>query len=195
MAKPTSVYINVAEFTWKVSKVLRGEPDDVVAWLTDFCDGLTGTNGVSEYADSLLHETNEYKRRDRERKRPAEKKVEEQPNQPKLLSAPTKETKPRAEKQPIDTADFERFWSAYPKERRIDKQSALKAWIKADPDINVVLSAIDAQKANWTDSNFIPHPTTWINKKRWEMPTEIVKKEPEEEDRIRLWKISLGMPL
>ena len=77
---------------------------------------------------------------------------------------------------------FDRFWSAYP--RHVNKQGAMKAFDKAKIDgdlLDVILKAIEKQKASdqWTKDNgqFIPHPATWLNQKRWEDETPIVKSE------------------
>ena len=72
---------------------------------------------------------------------------------------------------PNDRAeDFERFWKEYP--RKVNKQGALNAFLKIDEDIAVLLEALKNHKrsAQWTKDGgaFIPHPTTWLNQKRWE---------------------------
>ena len=67
---------------------------------------------------------------------------------------------------------FESFWSSYP--RHTAKQNALKAFAKLNPDddlLSVMLQAIERQKksSQWQGGEqFIPHPATWINGKRWE---------------------------
>jgi len=66
---------------------------------------------------------------------------------------------------------FEQFWAAYP--RKVGKGLAEAAWANADlPQIDVILSAIrKARKSlDWQKDNgaFIPHPTTWLNQRRWE---------------------------
>jgi hypothetical protein len=67
-------------------------------------------------------------------------------------------------------ADFERFWQAYP--RKVGRVKAEAAFSKVTEDITVLLSAIARQKksAQWQKDNgqFIPHPTTWLNGKRWQ---------------------------
>lgn len=84
----------------------------------------------------------------------------------------------------IYSADFEKFWEAYPKARRKGKKAAYKAWQKAEkdglPDIDTVLKAIESQKKDrqWQDSQFIPLPTTWINQGRWD--DEIENQEDDE---------------
>ena len=65
---------------------------------------------------------------------------------------------------------FDKFWEAYPNKK--DKQKAIKAWIKHQPDIVNVLKAIVVQKNSeqWKKDNgqYIPLPTTWLNGARWE---------------------------
>lgn len=63
-------------------------------------------------------------------------------------------------------AEFERFWSAYP--RKVGKGAAQKAWRvamrKTTPD--AVIAAV--QRFAWPDDQqFIPHPATWLNAERW----------------------------
>jgi len=65
---------------------------------------------------------------------------------------------------------FDEFWKAYP--RRENKQNAIKAWKKASPDgatVTLIHAAIAVQKKSkdWL-GGYIPHPTTWINGRRWE---------------------------
>jgi len=73
---------------------------------------------------------------------------------------------------------FDKFWEAYPNKK--DKQKAIKAWVKYQPDIADVLKAIVTQKNSeqWQKDNgrFIPLPTTWLNGARWE--DDLGNKEP-----------------
>jgi hypothetical protein len=68
---------------------------------------------------------------------------------------------------------FVAFWDAYP--RKVGKPAALKAWgriARADALLDAMLDAIRAQQrsAQWTKDGgeFIPHPATWLNQRRWE---------------------------
>jgi len=65
---------------------------------------------------------------------------------------------------------FDKFWEAYPNKK--DKQKAIKAWLKHQPNIVDVLKAIVIQKNSeqWKKNNgqYIPLPTTWLNGARWE---------------------------
>jgi hypothetical protein len=66
----------------------------------------------------------------------------------------------------VDSPDFDAFWAAYP--RRVGKANAVKAWARLQPPLDVVLTAIAVQSRSWTDPAYIPHPTTWLNARRWE---------------------------
>lgn len=68
---------------------------------------------------------------------------------------------------------FDAFWSAYPLKKA--KATAEKAWAKLKPSADLqaaILSAIAAHKlsADWMrdGGQYIPHPTTWLNQRRWE---------------------------
>lgn len=67
-------------------------------------------------------------------------------------------------------AEFEKFWSAYP--RKEGKQKARAAFEKVTAPLETLLEALERQKtsAQWTKDGgqFIPHPATWLNGKRWE---------------------------
>jgi hypothetical protein len=65
------------------------------------------------------------------------------------------------------------FWTAYPNKKA--KPVALKVWKKLNPDIeliNIIMFALYKHKGSeqWTKDNgqFIPHPATWLNQRRWE---------------------------
>jgi hypothetical protein len=76
-----------------------------------------------------------------------------------------REEKRRSETEKNDHA-FNEFWSAYP--NKVGKGKAREAYAKA-------LSKAPAEQINlavksypWpSDSQFIPHPTTWLNQERW----------------------------
>ena len=68
---------------------------------------------------------------------------------------------------------FARFWAVYP--RHNAKQNARKAFEKLNPDddlLAVMINAVEKQRQSeqWTKDNgqFIPHPATWLNQRRWE---------------------------
>ncbi len=87
-----------------------------------------------------------------------------------------------------DLKDFDQFWQVYP--RRICKFNAKKAWVKIKEDKSIIIEAVKKQKEadmfKLNDPQFIPHPATWLNEKRWEEEID-----PPKVDRTRM----LGEPL
>jgi len=78
--------------------------------------------------------------------------------------------------EPLTNKDFETFYAKYPK--KVKRPNAEKAWLKAKPDIDIVMKALEYQLSNdsrFRDTQYIPHPSTWINGKEWE--NEVSKKE------------------
>jgi len=75
--------------------------------------------------------------------------------------------------QPTKTAVLEaefanKFWPAYP--RKVNKANALKAFIKArkTTDLTTILDGLSKYANSQLDPNYIAHPSTWLNGKRWE---------------------------
>ena len=62
--------------------------------------------------------------------------------------------------------EFETFYSSYPK--KVAKPNARKAWDKNKCNLEQVLPALEKHKKTWNDPQFIPHPATWLNQRRWE---------------------------
>lgn len=79
----------------------------------------------------------------------------------------------KAAPAPVVSANsFDQFWAAYP--RKIGKGAAELAWKKLKPDqalVQQILSSVAAQKSceQWKkdQGQYIPHPSTWLNGKRW----------------------------
>lgn len=68
---------------------------------------------------------------------------------------------------------FEQFWQAYPKERRVGKGYARKKFLAIDETLfGAIMEAIEAKVEDWKrtkiSAQYIPHPSTWINQGRWE---------------------------
>ena len=67
-------------------------------------------------------------------------------------------------------ADFDQFWSVYP--RKEGKEKARAAFLKVSVPLKTLLDAVERQKKSdqWTKEGgrFIPHASTWLNGKRWE---------------------------
>ena len=72
---------------------------------------------------------------------------------------------------------FDQFWEAYP--RKVGKRNAQKAFERLQVDkplLDKMLRQIAhaKQSRQWQDVQYIPHPATWLNGRRWEdeLPTE-----------------------
>lgn len=68
---------------------------------------------------------------------------------------------------------FDKFWQAYP--RKEGKKRAQEAFARIKPDdalLDRMLAALERAKASsqWRKDNgeYIPHPATWLNGRRWE---------------------------
>jgi hypothetical protein len=80
---------------------------------------------------------------------------------------------------------FEVLWVAFP--RKTAKPKAAKAFARLKPDdamLATMLAALAVQKRSeqWTKDGgqFIPHPATWLNERRWEdeAPSLVAKNDP-----------------
>ena len=80
------------------------------------------------------------------------------------------------DRQPVDRrpaadTEFDAFWSAYP--RKIGKGAARKAWARATdrPHVGAMIANIrahvDSDQWQREGGQFVPHPATWLNQKRW----------------------------
>jgi predicted phage replisome organizer len=72
---------------------------------------------------------------------------------------------------PVPLDFFSTFWESYP--RRESKEKTKQWFIKNKPNEELqtkILEALEKFKKTeqWQDKQFIPHPTTWLNQKRWE---------------------------
>lgn len=77
------------------------------------------------------------------------------------------------ERKEINGGFFDRFWKSYPKKQSKDKAKQYFKKLNPNEDmLNVILNALGVQKNTdeWTKDNgkYIPHPSTWLNQKRWE---------------------------
>ena len=84
-------------------------------------------------------------------------------------SSSTDDERPTEETPPDD---FDTFWSTYP--RRTERKRARTAWKNlTGKDRTAALEALPLHVAAWKREHgnvvkFIPHPTTWLNGRRWE---------------------------
>jgi hypothetical protein len=81
--------------------------------------------------------------------------------------------KPNYNKSVLD--NFKIFWTAYPAHRREKKVRALSAFARINPKPELfkkMLEALEAFKKSeqWNKDNgtYIPHPSSWLNARRWE---------------------------
>ena len=77
--------------------------------------------------------------------------------------------------------NFDAFWSAYPVKK--GKLGARKAWDKLKLSDDVVKLIAENMKARmdageWDDKQYIPHPATFLNGRRWEDEVLPVRKSP-----------------
>jgi hypothetical protein len=71
------------------------------------------------------------------------------------------------------TESFEKFWKVYP--RKVAKPTASKSWLKSiEGDAflpkQIVADIEKRTRLRWwsKDKTKIPHPSTWLNQRRWE---------------------------
>lgn len=82
-------------------------------------------------------------------------------------------------KKKFFVSGFELFWEKYP--RKTAKAKALSSWLKLKPDeelrdeiIAGVLKYCMSDQWQKDDGQFIPHPATFLNQKRWEDDIKVV---------------------
>ena len=64
---------------------------------------------------------------------------------------------------------FARFWSLYP--RKVARVSAQRSWKRLKvKDINALFKVFYDHLLRWkyTEIQFVPHASTWLNQRRWE---------------------------
>ena len=75
---------------------------------------------------------------------------------------------------------FGDFWKVYP--RKVAKPAAIKAWVRLNPNdetLRRIISAVRNQSTcpDWVKDGgqFIPHPATYLNQRRWEDMIEAIE--------------------
>lgn len=99
-------------------------------------------------------------------------------NIPVNIPVTNKGEEPETDNKPdLDTQRFESFWQMYPNKKA--KTDARKAWDKLkvdDPLYTEIMKGLARQKKSrdWIkdEGQFIPHPATWLNGRRWEDEVE-----------------------
>ncbi|MBM0140178.1 YdaU family protein [Pseudomonas cannabina] len=175
---------------------LRKNADQVAAVLQEFFvekePGLWSHSHCDEVIDQYRLKAKQAAENGKRGGRPKKTQGEPNPNpeetQP-VISANPAETGLKANQEPITNnhkpidqkhtaqapADelFPKFWKLYPNKK--GKTAAEKAWKKlkvTDDLFTLIAQGLAKQCASlaWTKDNgqFIPHPATWLNGKRWE---------------------------
>ena len=96
-------------------------------------------------------------------------------------------TPPKTEPtKPDPSKGFDEFWAAYP--RKVGKKTAQQSWkavCRTGPPLAEILKAIETQKKSrqWRErgGEFIPHPTTWLNRGGWDDQLQPAELDPLEE--------------
>lgn len=69
------------------------------------------------------------------------------------------------------SAEFEQFWAAFPKARRVGKKGAYAKWQqvlrKGEATFEEIMEGLERYKAGWNPA-YYHMPTTWLNKGLWD---------------------------
>jgi len=85
---------------------------------------------------------------------------------------PKQKQKQKQKQKEIYRSFFDTFWDKYP--RKIGKEKCKKKFLSLITGKNnqVILDGLNKYIQYWTDNNteieFIPHPLSWLNQRRWE---------------------------
>jgi len=169
---------------WLDANCVDGVVDGVVSTDVDaivecdgFSDALTKVRwlSINENDETLVitnfknHNGETAKKRASKNKRQANwrNKVDGDVDKDASTDATTREEK-RRDKE-IYKEKFNQFWLIWPK--KVCKDTAKKSYIKIKPDDLLqakIIKAVKSQALMWSDPQYIPNPSTWLNQKRWE---------------------------
>lgn len=90
---------------------------------------------------------------------------------PVPLPSPKDSCSPKGRRAFVYPEDFEGFYSNYP--RKVGKGAALRAWSKLTANDRLLAQAAIANQEKWpcfseAPPDKQPHPSTWLNARRWE---------------------------
>ena len=114
-------------------------------------------------------------------------RIEKNKIEKKVVEVPTTTSLQNVKDKDKDTG-FEKFWESYP--RKVAKSYCKKIWISkkcgdlADvilKDVKGKIESIWKNSIETKDIQFIPHPRTYLNQKRWESEDHISEKDPEKD--------------
>lgn len=165
--------------------------DEMIGW-PGFCKAVESVGWISQTAQGVEfprfdeHNGASAKRRaqDSDRKRESRNRPQtvRETSASEADKKRTREDKRRSN-TPIVPVGFDLFWQAYP--RKVAKPDAMQAWRRIMPDAELsarILAALERARSTeqWQrdEGKFIPHPATWLNKRRFddEIPQPAVKK-------------------
>ena len=91
--------------------------------------------------------------------------------------------------QDFKEISFEDFYKLYP--RKVGRFMASKSFKKLSSKdrlsaYNGLLNYIKFWKYNKTEKQFIPHPSTWLNQRRWEDEIDVPKTKQEKTQNVNL---------
>lgn len=81
----------------------------------------------------------------------------------------------------VGSEAFEKFWAAYPTNRKFDKAGCYRKWVKRGLDAiadEVMLALrVDVASEQWRreDGRYVPHAATWLNQERYVRVQLLVK--------------------
>lgn len=77
-------------------------------------------------------------------------------------------------------SEFDKWWDKYPRKVEKYKAATLFSKIMNEVEFNTLIEATEkfAEAVKDKEKKFIPHPTTWLNGRRWNDPIEA----PQEND-------------
>lgn len=144
-----------------------GEAMKFVGWVIETDEGIVLPNFFEEFN---VDPEEDSRKKNAERQRRYREKQASKNNANGNVTV-TSESNVREEKRRISKPSansdprFEEFWSAYP--RKVGKGNAEKSWSKVCHEFDAIMAALKVQTQAWTDPQYIPHPATWLNGKRW----------------------------
>lgn len=103
-------------------------------------------------------------------------------NTPPII--PPQAAKPKPKPKPkVDLAQFDVFWTAYPK--KVDKQDAVKVWEKLNPNAELfekIMSGLNRSVAfdhRFRERQYTPAPARWLRAENWNDEFELPKPMPQ----------------
>lgn len=168
-----------------------GEAMALVGWAQETEEGVVFTNFFEEHnaepgsklrsknadrqaryrerkaMDETRNVTRNVTLRPREEERREEKRREESIKAKALTPSPPLGMSAKVKSMPDGFVDF---WKAYP--RKVGQAAAIKSFAKLNSEeVSGVIDAVTKHASRWmllgTESQFIPHPATWLNQSRW----------------------------